>query len=370
MALTLGQNTVVAMDDSLHQDVFEVNFEEIIRLATSKVDSDSTQGAGPQPAVVVQPASQEVIIDEGVATSDDLPFDSAKLIGDNYVDVIIQPSSTDDVTDLITGEDLTFDTVKVSGDIGMGMTLLPAVVVQHANPKPQPQEYFNPDTQPGSPEILVMQPAIPDFLQRAPSQASAPQQATNIQHAAPDFVVLQPATLDPFLQEALSPAPNPQQVLIHEPFSPQQLDLPENSVIFESLTVSPADSIVVAPSPSCQEKTATSPDPQQAVDAPKKRGRKRKYPVGMAPSCRRPKRPKVYEMGPLLDDKLEKKRKNAVNAKKHRDAQKAERQELSNQLTKSIAERDRLQEELNQLKLREEHLLQVLSEHGINIDGL
>ncbi|XP_050698532.1 uncharacterized protein LOC126986424 [Eriocheir sinensis] len=371
MALTARQDTIDLLDDCL-DDIFEVNFDEITRLATSNEDFDS-----PKPAVVVQPASQEVVIGEmmGVAASEDLMFDAAKFSGDNGMGVITQPASLevvyDQVTGLTAGEDFIFDPTKLSGDAGVGVSPLPAVVVQQASPKPQPQDYYSLDIQPGSPEFLVLQPAVPDFfLQQTPSPVSSPQQATDIQPASPEFVVLQPAIPDPFLQQTLCPAANPQQTLSPEPSSTQQLDLSEHSVSFESLTVSPADSTLPSPSPSWQEETVTSPAPQQAVDAPKKRGRKRKYPEGMAPSRRRPKKPKVYEMGPLPDNELEKKRKNAVNAKKHRDAQKAARQELSNELTKAVAERDRLLEELNQCKEREEHLLQVLSVHGINIDGL
>lgn len=314
MAPMIRQDTLDFLDD-----ILGVNFDEITRLATSDenfLDNDLLVGAGPQPSVVVQPASPEV-------------------------------TPTIETPIMAHGEDFLFDSSKLSGDNGL-------------DTRSQPPEFIlNPYTQPASPEFLVLENAIPD----------------------------------PFSQQPLSPAAVPQQALSPEPFSSQYLDpsqlstspefltaSPASSYMLspspESLTASPASSYMLSPSSVCQEEETDSA-PQAIVDAPKKRGRKRKYPEGMAPSRRRPKTPKVYEMGPLDDDEKEKKRKNAVNAKKHREAQKAEKLQLSLELEQAKAERDQLVKVVNQFKQREEQLLQVLKVYGIktnilhaNLEGL
>lgn len=309
MAPMIRQDTLDFLDD-----ILGVNFDEITRLATSDenfLGDDLLVGAGPQPSVVVQPASP------GVTPTHETP---------------IMP----------LGEDFVFDSSKLSGDNGLDTSSRPASPLHLS-----PEFFLNPYTQPASPEFLVLENAIPE----------------------------------PFSQQALSPAADPQQALSPEPFSSPYLDLPQLSTSTESLTASPACSFMLPPSPEsltaspassymlspssvCQEEEVDSA-PQATVDAPKKRGRKRKYPEGMAPSRRRPKAPKVYEMGPLDDDEEEKKRKNAVNAKKHRDAQKAEKQQLSRELEQAKVELDLLVKVVNQFKQREEQLLQVLKVYGI-----
>lgn len=315
MAPMVRQDTLELLDD-----IIRVNFDEITMLATSDENflGNDHVSAEPQPSVVVQPASPEV-------------------------------TPTLDVTPImIHGQDFLFDSSKLSGDnYGLDTSSQPA------SPLHMPPEFFlNPYTPPASPEFLVLQNAIPES----------------------------------FSQQALSPAAVPQQALSPEPFSSLYLDLPQLSASPESLTASPASSYMLSPSPEsltaspassymlspssvCQEEK-TDPAFQPAVDAPKRRGRKRKYPEGMAPSRRRPKAPKVYEMGPLDDDEKEKKRKNAVNAKKHRDAQKAKKQQLSQELEQAKAERDELLKAVNQFKQREEQLLQVLRAYGIKTNSL
>nr|XP_053656839.1 uncharacterized protein LOC128705726 [Cherax quadricarinatus] len=71
---------------------------------------------------------------------------------------------------------------------------------------------------------------------------------------------------------------------------------------------------------------AVAPSDIFCEEAPKKRGRKRKSQDEARPSRRRrPKKPKVYEIEtPFENEELERKRKNAQNAREHRDSAKAE----------------------------------------------
>ncbi|XP_050697695.1 helicase SRCAP-like [Eriocheir sinensis] len=441
MASVVWQDTLSLPLDIQQMDT-EIDFDEIARLATSIVNFDIS---------CPQPAGQEVNLDELVnqAISGDTLFDSTKLSGDNDVGVGPQPASQevnlDELVNQAISGDTLFDSTKLSGDNGVGvgpqeysrnrrtdelLTLLP-------------QDNFSSlDVQPASPEFLFLQPAVPEpFLQQTPSLVPDPMQAADTKPASPEILFLQSTIPEPFLQQtataisqqtlspaaisqqtlspaaisqqtlspaaisqqtlspaaisqqtlspaaisqqtlspaaisqqALSPAADPQQALDLEPCNIQQLDLPQLSASQTSLAASPASSCVMSSSSMWQQKQdegVALPAPLQAVDAPKKRGRKIKNPNGMALSRRQSKRPKVYEMAPLPDEEMEKKRKNAVNAKRHRDMQKAKKQQLSEKLAQATAERDLLLMMVNQFKEREQQLLQVLNMHNVKIDGL
>lgn len=72
---------------------------------------------------------------------------------------------------------------------------------------------------------------------------------------------------------------------------------------------------------------------------------------GKAPRRRRDPKPKLYQREePLSDPEEEKKRQNAINAKKNRDKQKNRLQELEAQVKSLTAERDALQNSNNKLK--------------------
>ncbi|XP_050697701.1 uncharacterized protein LOC126986065 [Eriocheir sinensis] len=421
MASVVWQDTLSLPLDIQQMDT-EIDFDEIARLATSIVNFDIS---------CPQPAGQEVNLDELVsqAISGDTLFDSTKLSGDNDVGVGPQPASQevnlDELVNQAISGDTLFDSTKLSGDNGVGvgpqeysrnrrtdelLTLLP-------------QDNFSSlDVQPASPEFLFLQPAVPEpFLQQTPSLVPDPMQAADTKPASPEILFLQSTIPEPFLQQtaaaisqqtlspaaisqqtlspaaisqqtlspaaisqqtlspaaisqqALSPAADPQQALDLEPCNIQQLDLPQLSASQTSLAASPASSCVMSSSSMWQQKQdegVALPAPLQAVDAPKKRGRKIKNPDGMALSRRQSKRPKVYEMAPLPDEEMEKKRKNAVNAKRHRDMQKAKKQQLSEKLAQATAERDLLLMMVNKFKEREQQLLQVLNMHNVKIDGL
>ncbi len=260
----------------------------------------------------------------------------------------------DEISNLATSEDMHFDNTKLMEDNCVDVSQVP-VTPQLAFPDALDSEFFiDADSQAASSDLFVMQPASlvsqPQFLDYELSCDIGDQPSPSA-----EFVVMQ----------ALNPESCNAQV---QPAFPEHQYQSEESCCLTP-TASPADSYVLTPSPMMQEEPA-SPNPQQPADAPKKRGRKRKYPEGMAPSRRRPRKPKVYEMGPLPDQHLEKKRLNALNAKKHRDLQKQAKQELTIQLELAKSERDRLQLTVNQYKQREQQLLQLLNQHGIAIAGL
>lgn len=311
MAPMIRQDTLELLDE-----IIGVNFDEITELATSEENFGNHHlvGAESQPSVVLQPAYPEV-------------------------------TPTLDTPIMAHGEDFLFDSSKLSEDNGLDTSSHPA------SPLHMPSEFFlDHNTQPASPEFIVMQNAIPESLSH----------------------------------QALSPVADPEQTLSSVPFSSLYLDLSQLSTSPKALTLTDTSNMMTPSpealttssssscmlSPSSMVKEEKEPVTQPPVDAPKKRGRKRKYPVGMAPSCSRPKMQKVYQLGPLDDEKEEKKRKNAVNAKKHRDAQKAEKQKLSQELEQTKAERDQLEKLVNQFKQREEQLLQVLRVFGLETNSL
>ncbi len=363
MAPMVWQDTM-----SIPLDIENINFDEIAMLATSIGNFDMS---GPQPASQV--------------TSGDT-FDSTKLSGDNGVGMGPQPASQevnlDELVSQVTSWGTLFDSTKLSGDNGVGVGPQPASCLHQ--PQLLPQEYFSSlDVQPASPEFLILQPAVSEpFMQQTPSLVSDPIHVANTKPASPEILFLQSTIPEPFSQQtlspaaisqqALSPAANPQQALSCDPCSIQQLDLPQLSASHTSLAASPASLCVMSSSmwQQKQDEGVTLPAPQQAIDAPKKRGPKIKNASGMALSRRQPNRPKVYEMGPLPDEEMEKKRKSAVNAKRHRDMQKAKKQQLCENLAQATAERDQLLMIVNRCKEREQQLLQVLNMYNVKIDGL
>lgn len=314
-----------------------INFDEIAKLANME-NLDTISG---QP-----PASLEVNLDQLVSQmiSEDMPFESTKLSGDN--------------------------------DVGMGPH--PASPLRQPQPQfvPELEWYFsNLDVQPASPEILILQPAVSKpLLQQTASLVPDPIQAADTKPASPEILFLGSTIPEPFSQQAFSPVANPypQQALGPESCSIQQLELSQGSADHTSLVASPTSSCVLTPQSMWQQKQdegVALPLPQEAVNTLEKHGRKSKNPKDKALKCRQPKRPKVYELQPLPDKEMERKRINAVNAKRHRDMQKEMKQQLSQNLAQATAERNRLQMMVNHFKQREQQLLQVLKMHNIQIDG-
>nr|XP_053630254.1 uncharacterized protein LOC128686965 [Cherax quadricarinatus]XP_053630255.1 uncharacterized protein LOC128686965 [Cherax quadricarinatus] len=122
----------------------------------------------------------------------------------------------------------------------------------------------------------------------------------------------------------------------------------------ESMPVTAADDF------NFEHMVAVAPSDIFCEEAPKKRGRKRKSQDEARPSRRRrPKKPKVYEIEtPFENEELERKRKNAQNAKRHRDLQKQRLLDMQKALDTVTAEKNGLQEEVRQLRQEQARLMQ------------
>lgn len=92
---------------------------------------------------------------------------------------------------------------------------------------------------------------------------------------------------------------------------------------------------------------------------PKKRGRKPKYPEGRRPRIRKI---KLYEMNEFDDPNRERRRLNAINARKHRALAKEKLEEAQKRLRTVEKERDMLKKEVEKYKTFEETLLKQLRE--------
>lgn len=79
---------------------------------------------------------------------------------------------------------------------------------------------------------------------------------------------------------------------------------------------------------------------------PKKRGRKPKIKVDQP----RPRKTKVYELGPLEDKESERRRRNALTAKLHRTKEKNKMHEIEDKMKQMIEEVESLKEMLNKLQ--------------------
>ncbi|MPC64532.1 uncharacterized protein LOC123501044 [Portunus trituberculatus] len=289
---------------------------------------------------------------------EEIPFDDADINGINFDEIA-------SLADMFPE----FDNTKLTED-NNGLDLAPAaphaVMVQPANP--DHSALFNTfsnlqDLQPVSPEMYVL-PSSDTFMQPA-RDASFLQPASHgalLQPASPG-ALLQPASPGKFLQPAspgtlLQPA-SPGTCL--QPLSPAGYSIepdylqPQPVQYVQAVTVESAVPVLSCP-------TLKVTPAEEVAEGPKKRGRKPKYPKGTAPSRRsRPRKQKVYEMAPLSDEAQEKKRKNAINAKIHRDKQKELRTSLSLQLQEVTAERDGLLKLVEELKRSEASLRQLLA---------
>lgn len=95
---------------------------------------------------------------------------------------------------------------------------------------------------------------------------------------------------------------------------------------------------------------------------PKKRGRKPKSSTGPVRKSRRQPKVKVYEMQPLDDAEAERKRLNAINAKRHRDIAKQKMADMQCKLDDVVKERDNLKQMVEKLQQNEKILLQKLNQ--------
>lgn len=375
MAPMVRQDTAQVLDDLLgfEEDYAGQILDEISNLATmenlpfdnTKLVEDYGMDLVQTPAVEVQPAVPELSLDALI--HDDFHSSDAQPASPEFVAIpsfnmeylTPEPSHTQVQPFSPTSQDLLdVGALSTSTELTVMQPVIPEASHTQGEPLSHlPQELFDGGAQPTTTELLMMQPS-----------------GSNV------YIKMQPASpqqLD-LLQECSSLGPDSFLVsssggMNQQPYSPvsQQLDVSQDFLSLDNLVPSPADSFVPSPSPVVKlELSMSQPQQQHPADAPKKRGRKRKYPEGTAPRNRRPRKPKAYEMLPCKDEEAEKKRKNAINAKRHRDMQKQEKEKLSVALNAATAERDRLVDTVKQYKQREQQLLQLLNSHGIKIVGL
>lgn len=100
---------------------------------------------------------------------------------------------------------------------------------------------------------------------------------------------------------------------------------------------------------------------QELKPVPRKRGRKPKGEPGAPRRRNRPKKVKLYEMNQFEDNEKERRRKNAVNAKRHRNIAKDKMSKVENLLAAVTKERDFLKKEVEKLQRNEKSLLMKLS---------
>lgn len=309
---------------------------------------------------------------------------SEQIYEDSYFNLTDGGINFDEIASLALADIPDFDHSKLMEGHCLDVEMAPAApqaVVVPASANPDNSALFTTfsDMQPAFADLQDMQPVSPEMF-------LLPDSNTTLLQTVPDASFLQPVLDASFLQpsspgtllQPVSPGtmlepPSPGTFL--QPSSPgASLSSDCSSSEPEYLKPQPAQYINVKPAVVVPVLSAPSvklevpsvklevPSVEEAADMPKKRGRKPKYPKGMAPPRRsRPRKQKVYEMGPLSNEAEEKKRKNAINAKLHRDKQKNIRDSLSIKLKEVTAERDGLLKLVEQLKQSEASLRQALS---------
>lgn len=109
---------------------------------------------------------------------------------------------------------------------------------------------------------------------------------------------------------------------------------------------------------STEEENAPSSPP--APQRRRKRKSKNQDGIKTPPPPRRRRRPlktKIYEMAPFEDPERERKRLNALNARRHRELQKMNREKLKEELDAITRDRDTLKEQLEKMMKREADLM-------------
>lgn len=232
--------------------------------------------------------------------------------------------------------------LKLMEDNGVSVSLPAAAVAEIAQPDGlYPNRQLTPRLQP---KLLPLESASPDncFLQPFPLETSGKSSKliNSIQSLTLDNNGLQPAAPE-------SSSVQPVRLVQHYSVAAcyQQQSIPKSLAL-----CSVPQSSVGPPLSSC-------PVQHQEEAAPVKSTGN----TDVALKKRRARKTKVYEMDPLEDEKEEKKRLNAINAKKHRDKQKEERANLAKELQKVTAERDNLLQLVQQLKQSEAQLRQMLA---------
>jgi len=149
------------------------------------------------------------------------------------------------------------------------------------------------------------------------------------------FVDLTPVSPYSDISDSSSPYSSPQR----SPRSSSPYYVPESSLYTTNVATTPH-----SPQPFVSDSSSSTQEVSPAVDNKSAGG-------GKAPRRRRELKPKLYQREePLSDPEEEKKRQNAINAKKNRDRQKNRLQELEAQVKTLTAERDALQYSNDKLK--------------------
>ncbi|KAK8754502.1 hypothetical protein OTU49_016511 [Cherax quadricarinatus] len=149
--------------------------------------------------------------------------------------------------------------------------------------------------------------------------------------------------IDHLVSECVAPAAGPPQVCV-------------NAGINQVVTPTTVSTLATCVS-QVRTKTNKQRRKQDAADAPKIKAQRK----------RRPRKPKVYEReDPFEDPAEERRRLNAINAKKNRDYKKKALQELDEKVQAVTQEKDKLEKEVEELKQREQQLREELaSRYGV-----
>lgn len=222
-------------------------------------------------------------------------------------------------------------------------TSLDLAPAQQLTPQLQPQLV---DLEAPSPEIC--------FLQPFPLEASGSDSLLSISVQSP--------TLDTDdLQQIATPVPSFMQADSPSHHSVAAC-LPHTSTHESTLFSAALASVEDEPSSSLvqhQEEAAPGPFLGDTAVVPKKRSSRRRS---------RPRKPKLYEMGPLEDKEAEERRKKAVIAKLHRDKQKEEVACLAREVEAITAERDSLMQQAEHLMQSEAQLRLRLARYSTSLE--
>ncbi|KAG7155840.1 uncharacterized protein LOC121854452 [Homarus americanus] len=151
----------------------------------------------------------------------------------------------------------------------------------------------------------------------------------------------------------------------------QGLEFIENLVTVSQApeAVTPQEPCVSTTSESSTPATPATLSPPSDSEGPTTRRRRRQQDITKvkAPRQRRPKKTKIYEReDPFEDPVAEKRRQNAINAKKNRDNKKKLLEDLDDKVAAVTRERDDLEQEVKQLRQREQELRQeLMSRYGV-----
>lgn len=115
-------------------------------------------------------------------------------------------------------------------------------------------------------------------------------------------------------------------------------------------------------SPICDEqKTVTSPAECFGSLAYKQEPKRKPEDASTSSLEQRPTRVRMYEIQtPFEDRNMERRRKNAQNSRKHREVQKKQILDLQNTLATVLLEKEKLRQEIERMRLREESLRQMI----------